>query len=106
MRRRYSCAADYAIEAGHRAEESLLPALLLNEAQCRLHLQQPRLAVQLCSRVLEREPENVKALYRRAVAKLELAEFVEARRSERLDMLSCAREAWAPLLRVHGRGVR
>ena len=77
---KYSCGVDYATEAGSSADAALLPTLLLNEAQCRLQLQQPQEAAQLCSRVLEREPENVKALYRRALANLELAEFVEARR--------------------------
>ena len=77
---KYSCAAEYAAEAGQLAEPALLGSLLLNEAQCRLNLHQPQGAAALCSRVLEREPHNVKALYRRAVAALEQAEYVDARR--------------------------
>ena len=77
---KYSCGADYASEAGHAADSTLLAALLLNEAQCRLQLRQHASAASLCSRVLEREPQNVKALYRRAVARLEQSEYLEARR--------------------------
>lgn len=62
------------------ADPALLPALLLNEAQCRLHLSQPADAASLCTRVLEREPENVKALYRRALASLALHDYLLARR--------------------------
>jgi hypothetical protein len=84
---KYSCGADYASEAGPQAEPTLLPALLLNEAQCRLNLAEPAAAAQLCTRVLDREPENVKALYRRALAALELHDYVEARR----DLVAAAR---------------
>ena len=84
---KYACAVDYAVEAGGVAEPALLSSLLLNEAQCRLNLREPESAAALCSKVLEREPENVKALYRRAVARIALTEFVEARR----DLTSAAK---------------
>ena len=84
---KYSCAADFALEAGHHCEPELLGALHLNEAQCRLRLEEPSAASALCSRVLERDPQNVKALYRRACARLELQEYLEARR----DLASAAK---------------
>jgi len=84
---KYACAAEYAKEAGHAAEASLLGTLWLNEAQCRLHLHEPSTAASLCSRVLEREPHNVKALYRRACASLEQSDFLEAKR----DLISAAK---------------
>ena len=84
---KYACGADYAGSAGHFAEPALLGALLLNEAQCRLHLSEPQAAAKLCTRVLEREPENVKALYRRALALYEQHDYLEARK----DLAAAAR---------------
>jgi hypothetical protein len=59
---KYACGVEYAVEAGTLADPALLPSLLLNEAQCRLNLKEHANAAALCSRVLEREPSNVKAL--------------------------------------------
>ena len=74
---KYSCAADYAKEAGAIVEPTLLPVLWLNEAQCRLQLSDHKCVDALCTRVLDREPENVKALYRRALARMGLNDYVE-----------------------------
>eukprot|EP00326_Haptolina_ericina_P013426 CAMPEP_0181210380 /NCGR_PEP_ID=MMETSP1096-20121128/23196_1 /TAXON_ID=156174 ORGANISM="Chrysochromulina ericina, Strain CCMP281" /NCGR_SAMPLE_ID=MMETSP1096 /ASSEMBLY_ACC=CAM_ASM_000453 /LENGTH=173 /DNA_ID=CAMNT_0023301659 /DNA_START=52 /DNA_END=573 /DNA_ORIENTATION=- len=66
--------------AGGSTAKELLSPLLLNEAQCRLKLQEANSAADLCTRVLGRDPDNVKALYRRAVARMALKDFAEARR--------------------------
>lgn len=57
---KYACGVDFARRAGKAAAEVLTP-LLLNEAQCRLKLQEAGVAAKLCSDALEREPNNVKA---------------------------------------------
>ena len=71
--------AEYAAEGG-AAGASLLGPLLLNEAQCRLNLHEAARASELCTRALERDPESVKGLYRRALARLELSEYADAQR--------------------------
>jgi peptidylprolyl isomerase len=57
-----------------------LRSCLLNRAQCALKLEDWPACVEACTRVLAmpREAENVKALYRRGVARLELAEHAAA----------------------------
>ena len=84
---KYSAGVDYVVEAGSAADFGLMSSLLLNEAQCRLHMKEHGSVQALCSRVLEREPENVKALYRRALAHLECSEYLEAKR----DLTSAAK---------------
>ena len=76
---KYNCGAEYAAEGG-AAGASLLGPLLLNEAQCRLNLHEAARASELCTRALERDPESVKGLYRRALARLELSEYADAQR--------------------------
>jgi thiol-disulfide isomerase/thioredoxin len=76
---KYHCGAEYAAEGG-AAGASLLGPLLLNEAQCRLNLHEAARASELCTRALERDPESVKGLYRRALARLELSEYADAQR--------------------------
>ncbi|KAM5327097.1 FK506-binding protein-like [Glossophaga mutica] len=49
-----------------------------NLAACQLLLGQPQLAAQSCNRVLEREPEHLKALYRRGVAQAALGNLEKA----------------------------
>ncbi|XP_036908566.1 FK506-binding protein-like isoform X2 [Sturnira hondurensis] len=49
-----------------------------NLAACQLLLGQPHLAAQSCNRVLEREPEHLKALYRRGVAQAALGNLEKA----------------------------
>ncbi|KAL1116935.1 hypothetical protein AAG570_005404 [Ranatra chinensis] len=48
--------------------ERLFRTVCNNMALCRIKLKQPELALQLCSKVLRREPDNVKCLLRRAEA--------------------------------------
>ena len=84
---KYSCAADYARSSAGRVDRGLLGSVLLNEAQCRLKLDEPAAARDLCSSALEREPDNVKGLYRRALAHVELREFVAAQK----DLVAAAR---------------
>lgn len=55
-----------------------LRALQLNCAQAELKLKRWRNAVTLCDAVLRREPGNSKARYRRALAKVELADLAGA----------------------------
>lgn len=47
----------------------------LNCAACKLKLKEFRVAVDLCSKVLELEPENLKALYRRLQAYVQVGEL-------------------------------
>ncbi|XP_004624332.1 FK506-binding protein-like [Octodon degus] len=49
-----------------------------NLAACQLLLGQPRLAAQNCDRVLEREPDHLKALYRRGIAQAALGNLDKA----------------------------
>ncbi|XP_538845.1 FK506-binding protein-like isoform X1 [Canis lupus familiaris] len=49
-----------------------------NLAACQLLLGQPQLAAQSCDRVLEREPDHLKALYRRGVAQAALGNLDKA----------------------------
>ncbi|XP_008066968.1 FK506-binding protein-like [Carlito syrichta] len=49
-----------------------------NLAACQLLLGQPQLAAQSCDRVLEREPDHLKALYRRGVAQAALGNLEKA----------------------------
>ena len=84
---KYHCAADYARSSAGRVERGLLGSVLLNEAQCRLKLDEPAAARDLCSSALEREPDNVKGLFRRALAHAELREFVAAQK----DLVTAAR---------------
>ncbi|CAL1133578.1 unnamed protein product, partial [Cladocopium goreaui] len=50
----------------------------LNQAACYLKLAKPHRAKELCDRVLEKEPGQVKALYRRASAEFQLSNFAAA----------------------------
>ena len=84
---KYESAVEYAAWAGRAAGPGAECALLLNEAQARLNLQQHDHAAHLCSRALEIEPASVKGLYRRALARLELREFGAAR----TDLVAAAR---------------
>lgn len=47
----------------------------LNNAACKLKLRDYKQAVKLCSKVLEIDSRNVKALYRRAQAYIQLADL-------------------------------
>ena len=85
---KYACAADYARSSGtSHVGHGLLSSLQLNEAQCHLKLSEAPQAVELCSRVLERDPANVKGLYRRALAHAQLAEHGAAM----TDLVAAAR---------------
>jgi len=85
---KYACAADYAASSGTSyVGHGLLSSLQLNEAQCHLKLSEAPQAVELCSRVLERDPANVKGLYRRALAHAQLAEYGAAM----ADLVAAAR---------------
>lgn len=70
-----------------REQQALLRAVQLNEAQCRLAMDEPKEARELCSRVLERDAACVKALFRRATAALALQEYGAAR----ADLLAAAK---------------
>ena len=51
----------------------------LNEAQMCLKREEWAAAAAVCTSVLEREPENVKALFRRGTARAKSAEYAAAR---------------------------
>ncbi|CAI8002480.1 FK506-binding protein-like [Geodia barretti] len=77
----YSRAAKLAAAAGGGGEgefKDLQVALGLNLAACQLKLGQADHASSNCSRVLELDPGNVKALYRRGVARMRLGDLDEA----------------------------
>ncbi|CAI8002490.1 FK506-binding protein-like, partial [Geodia barretti] len=77
----YSRAAKLAAaaEGGGEGEfKDLQVALGLNLAACQLKLGQADHASSNCSRVLELDPGNVKALYRRGVARMRLGDLDEA----------------------------
>jgi len=58
--------------------KSLIRVCLLNEAMCHLKLQEPAKAETACSKVLKEDPDNVKALFRRAQALSQIGEFSKA----------------------------
>ena len=60
------------------AAKSLLRLCLLNQAMCHLKLADPAKAESACSKVLKDEPENAKALFRRAQALAKLGEHSKA----------------------------
>ena len=77
----YSRAAKLAAAVGGGGEgevKDLQVALGLNLAACQLKLGQAGHASSNCSRVLELDPGNVKALYRRGVARMRLGDLDEA----------------------------
>ena len=76
----YSRAAQYVIpiKPGTEKRETLRVALLLNLAACQLKLGQNSHVVDNCSRVLAREPSNVKALFRRGVASKNIGDLDQA----------------------------
>ncbi|KAF3596286.1 hypothetical protein DY000_02022440 [Brassica cretica] len=63
---------DRAVMKMKKQAKALKVACNLNDAACKLKLQDYK---QLCTKVLELESANVKALYRRAQAYMELADF-------------------------------
>ncbi|OVA08617.1 Peptidyl-prolyl cis-trans isomerase [Macleaya cordata] len=79
--KRYDKAVDYVTEDGSFGddEQKLVKALRvscwLNHAACCLKLNNFQEAIELCSKVLDVEFHNVKALYRRAQAYMKTAEF-------------------------------
>lgn len=58
--------------------KTLVRLCLLNQAMCHLKLGEAGKAESACSKVLKEEPENVKALYRRAQAGAQLGEYTRA----------------------------
>ncbi|XP_021889647.1 70 kDa peptidyl-prolyl isomerase-like isoform X2 [Carica papaya] len=82
--KKYDKAADYVSEDGSFGDDELkqVKALRvscwLNGAACSLKLKDFREAIKLCSRVLDIEFYNVKALYRRAQAYMETSDLVSA----------------------------
>ncbi|KAM0973335.1 hypothetical protein FF1_016692 [Malus domestica] len=82
--KKYDKAADYVSEDGNFGDdESKLARTLrmlcwLNGAACSLKLNDFQEAIKLCSKVLDIEFHNVKALYRRAQAYMEIADLVLA----------------------------
>ena len=58
---------------------TLTSVILLNLAACQLKFKQDHLAAQNCTKVLQFEPENVKALYRRGLALTNMKDFDQAR---------------------------
>ncbi|KAK9097154.1 hypothetical protein Sjap_022651 [Stephania japonica] len=79
--KRYDKAADYVIEDGNIGDEEqklakpLRVSCWLNHAACCLKLNKFHEAINLCSKVLDVESQNVKALYRRANAYMETADL-------------------------------
>ena len=54
--------------------KSILRLCLLNEAMCHLKLEEPGKAESACSKVIKEDPDNVKALFRRAQALSKMGE--------------------------------
>ena len=116
---KYAAAADYARATGAAAlNVGLLSACLLNEAQCRLKLGEFSAAAELCTRTLEQQPDSVKALYRRAVARIAMrehseaqsdliaaAKFEPANKAVRAKIHECAQHARAARSTPYRRGV-
>eukprot|EP00667_Euglena_gracilis_P007778 EG_transcript_7859 len=59
-------------------QQALRRACQLNQAHCLLHTEQYREVREVCTAVLDGDPHNVKALYRRATALGQLKEFARA----------------------------
>ncbi|GMI91081.1 rotamase FKBP 1, FK506 BINDING PROTEIN 62 [Hibiscus trionum] len=82
--KKYDKAVDYVSEDGlfQDDEQKLMKALRiscwLNGAACSLKLSDFQGAIQLCSKVLDFESHNVKALYRRAQAYMETSDLLSA----------------------------
>ncbi|KAE8682803.1 Peptidyl-prolyl cis-trans isomerase FKBP65 [Hibiscus syriacus] len=82
--KKYDKAVDYVSEDGlfRDDEQKLVKALRiscwLNGAACSLKLSDFQGAIQLCSKVLDFESHNVKALYRRAQAYMEISDLLSA----------------------------
>ncbi|RVX22417.1 Peptidyl-prolyl cis-trans isomerase FKBP65 [Vitis vinifera] len=80
-RKKYDKAADYVNECGifgdgdHKVVKTLQVSCWLNGAACCLKLNNFRGAIKLCSKVLDIEFHNVKALYRRAQAYMKTADL-------------------------------
>ncbi|CAN7126854.1 unnamed protein product [Brassica rapa subsp. narinosa] len=66
---------DRAVMKMKKQAKALKVACNLNDAACKLKLQDYKQAEMLCTKVLELESTNVKALYKRAQAYMELADF-------------------------------
>ncbi|KAK7382709.1 hypothetical protein VNO80_01720 [Phaseolus coccineus] len=62
-------------EEEKKSSKTLKVACNLNNAACKLKLKDYKQAEKLCTKVLELESTNVKALYRRAQAYIQLADF-------------------------------
>ena len=98
----YHDAADLLISEGdadfsapeERAEEAaaLLLSCQLNEAQMCLRQEDWPTAVTVCTGVLERDPQNFKALFRRGSALAKQAAYADARR----DLLAASKRASPP----------
>ncbi|TXG74140.1 hypothetical protein EZV62_002719 [Acer yangbiense] len=79
--KRYEKAVKYIeYDSSFREEEkkqakALKVACNLNDAACKLKLKEYKQAEKLCTKVLELESRNVKALYRRAQAYIQLADL-------------------------------
>lgn len=67
------------LESEEREVISLKSTLMLNLAACQLKFKQYPHVVENCNRVLELEPKNVKALYRRGQAHTNMNDFERAR---------------------------
>ncbi|WCJ35596.1 Peptidyl-prolyl cis-trans isomerase FKBP65 [Euphorbia peplus] len=83
-RKKYDKAADCVVEEGSFGDDeqklvkSLSVSCWLNGAACSLKLNDFQEAIKLCSKVLDNEFNNVKALYRRAQAYIETSDLVSA----------------------------
>ncbi|GJT04949.1 rotamase FKBP 1 [Tanacetum coccineum] len=62
-------------EADKKQARALIASCSLNDAACKLKLKDYKEAVKLCTKVLEIESKNVKALYRRAQAYINLVDL-------------------------------
>ena len=77
----------YSVEEGlHNVEEILRCSVLLNQAACLLKLREPRKAVAKCTSVLELQPGNSKAFYRKALGESAQGNFEGARNDLRAGM--------------------
>ncbi|MBH0219687.1 tetratricopeptide repeat protein, partial [Listeria monocytogenes] len=65
-------------EEEKKAAKALKVSCNLNDAACKLKLKDYKQAAKLCTKVLDLESTNVKALYRRAQAYMNLVDLDEA----------------------------
>lgn len=83
-------------EAPEEIQERKQQAVVLcmnNKAACHLKLQNNTQVVQICSEVLHLEPDNIKALYRRGTASMNLGDLEQAEKDLTTALQLCPEDA-------------